>query len=106
MYGKLTCNGKNQLGVETESLNVFYQEGIMKQMEKIMKDVSCPPYHCHVYLMSGRRPIICSKYRYRKSFVQNSILLLTIRNEMIMILCDYEHKIVFLLNVIIVIDSV
>lgn len=59
---KLTRNDKNILirvvkkaktfGVEAKSLDVLYQEGVMKQVVKIMNNVSHPLHHCYVYLRS------------------------------------------------------
>lgn len=63
-YDKLTRNDKNKLMgvvkkakklcVETKSLAVLYQEGVMKQVE-IMNHVSHLSHHCRVYVGSGRK---------------------------------------------------
>ena len=84
-YGKLNSIDENKmfriiknasrLGVETKAIETLYNEGILKQVENIMKDPSHPLYDQYVFLRSGRRLAIPVPHtdRYRKSFVPKSI---------------------------------
>lgn len=86
-YGKLTCKDKNKLGrivkkagkqgAETISLDNLYQTGTMKQVDRIMKDITHPLHNCYTHLRSGGRLALPMQRtdRYRKSFVPKSILL-------------------------------
>ena len=86
-YGKLSCKYKNKLGrivkkakklgAETKAIDELYQEGVMKQVGKIMHDSNHPLHSQYVFLRSGRRlalPIQRTD-RFRKSFVPKSILI-------------------------------
>ena len=86
-YGRLSCKCKNRLGrivkkakklrAETKVIDELYQEGVIKQVDKIMNDASHPLHSQYVFLRSGRRLALPTQRtdRYRKSFIPKSILL-------------------------------
>ena len=85
-YGKLTCKDKNKLGrivkktnklgAETKAIDSLYQEGVMKQVENIMKDAHHTLHSQYVFLRWGKRQVLPTQRTdmYRKSFVPKSIL--------------------------------
>lgn len=86
-YEKLRNKDKNRLnrivkksrklGADTEPLENLYQEGVLKQANKIMQDDTHPLHSCYKFLRSGRRLALPQQRtnRYKKSFVPMSILL-------------------------------
>ena len=77
-YGMLICKGKNKLGrivkkakkldAESKAIDRLYQESVMKQIEKIMKDANHPLHSQYVFLRSGRWPALLTQHtdRYKK----------------------------------------
>lgn len=108
-YDKLTRDDKNKLMgvvkkakkscVETKSLAVLYQEGVMKQVE-IMNHVSHLSHLCRVYVGSGRKLTLpARRLIYRKYFVPKKYpSFQPFRDEMIMIFCDSEHGLFIMCN--------
>ena len=86
-YGRLTNKDKRKLnkivkmamklGAQSTPLDELYNSCVIKQVDKVMKDVNHPLHKNYTFLRSGRRLSvpICSKDRFRHSFVPKSIKL-------------------------------